>query len=105
VHYIILNHQQNLQKLSQGLRRVVFGSASVPTRSEWLTTGLVFRDPDVEFAYGLRVPSSARPSTRALLMSIQAHLVRYLLFERSMLNLMPVTPSTRAESMDENETT
>ncbi|KAF4519316.1 hypothetical protein B566_EDAN005256 [Ephemera danica] len=84
---------------AHGLRRVVFGNASVPTRSEWLTTGFAFRDPDVEFAYGLRVPSAARPSTRALLMAVQAYVVRHLLFERYLSQSPP-----RSSNTDEPDT-
>ncbi|KAG8284427.1 DUF4205 [Homalodisca vitripennis] len=65
------------------LRTIVFGTAVAPPRGEWLRTGIVFREPDKELAYGLKAP---RNGTRGLLSALQAEIIKILLFEKRVEN-------------------
>ncbi|KAH8360645.1 hypothetical protein KR200_011017, partial [Drosophila serrata] len=61
------------------LRNLVFGTAAIPMRAEWLQTSFVFGAPKEELAYGLRSPRNA---TRGLLSVVQGFVLKYLLFAR-----------------------
>ncbi|XP_046392115.1 inactive ubiquitin carboxyl-terminal hydrolase MINDY-4B isoform X2 [Ischnura elegans] len=65
------------EEIAMGLRRVVFGHSNAPSRSEWLRTAIVFREPDADLSYGLRLP---RNGTRSLLAAVQAHVIKHLIF-------------------------
>lgn len=55
-----------------------FGTAACPPRGEWIHSPLVLRAPDQPLAYGLAAP---RNGTRSLLSGLQAHLIKWLLFD------------------------
>ncbi|KAM3955395.1 LOW QUALITY PROTEIN: inactive ubiquitin carboxyl-terminal hydrolase MINDY-4B-like [Aphomia sociella] len=59
------------------LRVVTFGTASCPPRGEWVRTPLTMT-PDQPLGYGLSAP---RNGTRSLLSALQAHIVKWLLFD------------------------
>lgn len=63
---------------TKDLRQTVFGSAAAPPRGEWTRTGLIFGLPHQELPYGLRCPRNA---TRGLQSVLQAHIIKYLLFD------------------------
>ncbi|XP_017034152.1 inactive ubiquitin carboxyl-terminal hydrolase MINDY-4B [Drosophila kikkawai] len=65
--------------LATDLRNLVFGTAAIPMRAEWLQTSFVFGAPKEELAYGLRSPRNA---TRGLLSVVQGFVLKYLLFAR-----------------------
>ncbi|XP_053601649.1 inactive ubiquitin carboxyl-terminal hydrolase MINDY-4B isoform X1 [Plodia interpunctella] len=60
------------------LRIVAFGTAACPPRGEWVRTPLVMRPPDQPLAYGLCAPRNA---ARSLLSALQAHIIKWLLFD------------------------
>lgn len=62
----------------QDLRVTCFSSASCPPRGEWIRTPLVMRPPDQSLGYGLAAP---RNGARSLLSAIQAHMIKWLLFD------------------------
>ncbi|KAH8372436.1 hypothetical protein KR093_011591 [Drosophila rubida] len=67
-------------ELATELRKLVFGTAAIPMRAEWLQTAFVFgAPPKEELAYGLRCPRNA---TRGLLSVVQGFILKYLLFSR-----------------------
>ncbi|KAJ8871092.1 hypothetical protein PR048_027396 [Dryococelus australis] len=78
--------------LLQGLRQVVFGTPVTTPRSEWLRTGLVFREPDQDLAFGLK---AARNGTRGLLSVVQAHILKHLLFQKD----CPASPDMYVQSV------
>ncbi|XP_046669045.1 inactive ubiquitin carboxyl-terminal hydrolase MINDY-4B-like isoform X3 [Homalodisca vitripennis] len=71
------------EDMAVALRTIVFGTAVAPPRGEWLRTGIVFREPDKELAYGLKAP---RNGTRGLLSALQAEIIKILLFEKRVEN-------------------
>ncbi|XP_049949139.1 inactive ubiquitin carboxyl-terminal hydrolase MINDY-4B isoform X1 [Schistocerca serialis cubense] len=60
------------------LRQVTFGSALVPPRTDWLRSGLVFREPEQPLGFGL---VAARSTTGGLLSVVQAQVIKHLLFD------------------------
>ncbi|EDW70888.1 inactive ubiquitin carboxyl-terminal hydrolase MINDY-4B [Drosophila virilis] len=67
-------------ELATELRKLVFGTAAIPMRAEWLQTSFVFgAPPKEELAYGLRSPRNA---TRGMLSVVQGFILKYLLFAR-----------------------
>ncbi|XP_061382762.1 inactive ubiquitin carboxyl-terminal hydrolase MINDY-4B isoform X2 [Danaus plexippus] len=66
------------EDLAIELRVTAFGTASCPPRGEWIHTPLVMRPPDHPLAYGLAAP---RNGTRSLLSGLQAHIIKWLLFD------------------------
>ncbi|XP_063224611.1 inactive ubiquitin carboxyl-terminal hydrolase MINDY-4B [Bacillus rossius redtenbacheri] len=67
------------EELAIGLRQVVFGTPVTTPRSEWLRTGLVFREAEQDLGFGLK---AARNGTRGLLSVVQAHVLKDLLFHK-----------------------
>ena len=74
-----------LTKCLQALRKVVFGQCPSIIRSEFFSRGpgIVFREPDQVLGYGIAFTNSneTTPVARSVLMIIQAHIIRALLFE------------------------
>ncbi|EDW19268.1 inactive ubiquitin carboxyl-terminal hydrolase MINDY-4B [Drosophila mojavensis] len=67
-------------ELATELRKLVFGTAGIPMRAEWLQTSFVFGAAGKdELAYGLRSPRNA---TRGMLSVVQGFILKYLLFAR-----------------------
>ncbi|XP_031769945.1 inactive ubiquitin carboxyl-terminal hydrolase MINDY-4B isoform X2 [Galleria mellonella] len=66
------------EEVANELRVVTFGSASCPPRGEWVRTPLTMRPPDQTLGYGLSAP---RNGARALLSGLQAHIIKWLLFD------------------------
>ncbi|XP_063634171.1 inactive ubiquitin carboxyl-terminal hydrolase MINDY-4B isoform X3 [Cydia splendana] len=66
------------EELAVELRVTTFGTASCPPRVEWVRSPLVMRAPDQPLAYGLAAP---RNGTRSLLAGLQAHVIKWLLFD------------------------
>ncbi|XP_013181121.1 PREDICTED: protein FAM188B2-like [Papilio xuthus] len=66
------------EELAIELRMTTFGTAACPPRGEWIHSPLVLRAPDQPLAYGLAAP---RNGTRSLLSALQAHLIKWLLFD------------------------
>ncbi|KAL0849717.1 hypothetical protein ABMA28_011679 [Loxostege sticticalis] len=60
------------------LRLIAFGTAACPPRGEWVRTPLVMRSPDQPLGYGLAAP---RNGARSLLSALQAHIIKWLLFD------------------------
>lgn len=55
---------------------------------DWSGPGLVFRDPGHPLAYGITITnSSTTPMMRAMIMTIQAHIIRALLFDSTAMKL------------------
>lgn len=67
---------------------MVFGTAAIPMRAEWLQTSFVFGAPKEELAYGLRSPRNA---TRGLLSVVQGFVLKYLLFARKTSRVASLT--------------
>lgn len=66
----------------QDLRKLIFGTAAIPMRAEWLQTAFVFgAAAKEELPYGLRSPRNA---TRGLLSVVQGFILKHLLFARKM---------------------
>ncbi|XP_041974117.1 inactive ubiquitin carboxyl-terminal hydrolase MINDY-4B isoform X2 [Aricia agestis] len=59
------------------LRVTAFGTAACPPRGEWIHTPLIMRPCD-QLGYGLAAP---RNGTRSLLSALQAHIIKWLLFD------------------------
>ncbi|XP_072935454.1 inactive ubiquitin carboxyl-terminal hydrolase MINDY-4B isoform X2 [Epargyreus clarus] len=66
------------EELATELRVVAFGTASCPPRGEWIRTPLIMRPADQPLGYGLAAP---RNGTRSLLAGLQAHIIKWLLFD------------------------
>lgn len=66
------------EELATELRITAFGTASCPPRGEWIRSPLVMRAPDQPLGYGLAAP---RNGTRSLLTGLQAHIIKWLLFD------------------------
>ncbi|CAH2099418.1 unnamed protein product [Euphydryas editha] len=66
------------EELAIELRVTAFGTASCPPRGEWIHTPLIMRPSDQPLAYGLAAP---RNGTRSLLAGLQAHIIKWLLFD------------------------
>ncbi|CAB3256117.1 unnamed protein product [Arctia plantaginis] len=66
------------EELASDLRITCFSSASCPPRGEWIRTPLVMRPPDQPLGYGLAAP---RNGARSLLSALQAHMIKWLLFD------------------------
>ncbi|XP_061708612.1 inactive ubiquitin carboxyl-terminal hydrolase MINDY-4B isoform X3 [Cydia pomonella] len=66
------------EELAVELRVTTFGTASCPPRVEWVRSPIVMRAPDQPLAYGLAAP---RNGTRSLLAGLQAHVIKWLLFD------------------------
>ncbi|XP_063372730.1 inactive ubiquitin carboxyl-terminal hydrolase MINDY-4B isoform X3 [Cydia amplana] len=66
------------EELAVELRVTTFGTASCPPRVEWVRSPIVMRAPDQHLAYGLAAP---RNGTRSLLAGLQAHVIKWLLFD------------------------
>ncbi|XP_063392732.1 inactive ubiquitin carboxyl-terminal hydrolase MINDY-4B isoform X3 [Cydia fagiglandana] len=66
------------EELAVELRITTFGTASCPPRAEWVRSPIVMRAPDQPLAYGLAAP---RNGTRSLLAGLQAHVIKWLLFD------------------------
>ncbi|XP_048005860.1 inactive ubiquitin carboxyl-terminal hydrolase MINDY-4B [Leguminivora glycinivorella] len=66
------------EELAVELRVTTFGTASCPPRVEWVRSPIVMRAPDLPLAYGLAAP---RNGTRSLLAGLQAHVIKWLLFD------------------------
>ncbi|XP_028035901.1 inactive ubiquitin carboxyl-terminal hydrolase MINDY-4B isoform X2 [Bombyx mandarina] len=66
------------EELASELRITAFGTASCPTRAEWICSPLMMRTPDQPLSYGLAAP---RNGTRSLLSGLQAHIIKWLLFD------------------------
>lgn len=64
--------------INQELRMTAFGTASCPPRGEWIHTPLVMRPSDQALGYGL---AAQRNGTRSLLSALQAHIIKWLLFD------------------------
>ncbi|XP_043480672.1 inactive ubiquitin carboxyl-terminal hydrolase MINDY-4B [Leptopilina heterotoma] len=60
------------------LRMVVFGSSASPPKVEWARTGLTLRPPNQSLSFGLRSP---RNSTRGLITTVQAIMLKHFLFK------------------------
>ncbi|XP_017005949.2 inactive ubiquitin carboxyl-terminal hydrolase MINDY-4B [Drosophila takahashii] len=75
-------------ELATDLRNLVFGTAAIPMRAEWLQTSFVFGAPKEELAYGLRSPRNA---TRGLLSVVQGFVLKYLLFARKTSRVASLT--------------
>ncbi|XP_045760669.1 inactive ubiquitin carboxyl-terminal hydrolase MINDY-4B isoform X1 [Maniola jurtina] len=66
------------EELAIKLRVTAFGTASCPPRGEWIHTPLVMRPSDQPLGYGL---AAQRNGTRSLLSALQAHIIKWLLFD------------------------
>ncbi|XP_045503826.1 inactive ubiquitin carboxyl-terminal hydrolase MINDY-4B [Colias croceus] len=66
------------EELATELRVTAFGTSSCPPRGEWIHTPLVMRPAEQPLAYGL---AAARNGTRSLLSALQAHIIKWLLFD------------------------
>ncbi|XP_063546708.1 inactive ubiquitin carboxyl-terminal hydrolase MINDY-4B isoform X2 [Cydia strobilella] len=66
------------EELAVELRVTTFGTASCPPRVEWVRSPIIMRAPDQPLAYGLAAP---RNGTRSLLAGLQAHVIKWLLFD------------------------
>ncbi|XP_047538695.1 inactive ubiquitin carboxyl-terminal hydrolase MINDY-4B isoform X4 [Vanessa atalanta] len=66
------------EELAIELRVTAFGTSSCPPRGEWIHTPLIMRPSDQPLGYGLAAP---RNGTRSLLAGLQAHIIKWLLFD------------------------
>ncbi|CAK1541353.1 unnamed protein product [Leptosia nina] len=66
------------EELAVDLRITAFGTASCPPRGEWIHTPLIMRPAEQPLGYGL---SAQRNGTRSLLSGLQAHIIKWLLFD------------------------
>ncbi|KAE8294763.1 Inactive ubiquitin carboxyl-terminal hydrolase MINDY-4B Protein FAM188B2 [Larimichthys crocea] len=66
-------------KLTEDLRRILFGGTFHVFNYEWRKSFFQFREPDTELSYGLEAD---RGGARAVQMVIQARIIKYLLFVR-----------------------
>ncbi|PKK23545.1 protein FAM188B2 [Columba livia] len=64
----------------EGLRQLLFGNVSHRFSCEWTQACSRFREPYSDLAYALEAEERG---TRAVLMAVQAHIIKYLLFVRN----------------------
>ncbi|XP_050758643.1 inactive ubiquitin carboxyl-terminal hydrolase MINDY-4B [Gymnogyps californianus] len=64
----------------QGLRKLLFGNVFHVFTCEWAKAYFRFREPYSDLAYALE---AEKGGTRAILMAVQAHIIKYLLFVRN----------------------
>ncbi|XP_051482563.1 inactive ubiquitin carboxyl-terminal hydrolase MINDY-4B [Apus apus] len=67
-------------EMAMGLRQLLFGNVSHRFSCEWAQASFRFRGPYSDLAYALE---AEKKGTRALLMAVQAHIIKYLLFVRN----------------------
>ncbi|XP_017059483.1 inactive ubiquitin carboxyl-terminal hydrolase MINDY-4B [Drosophila ficusphila] len=87
-------------ELATDLRNLVFGTAAIPMRAEWLQTSFVFGAQKEELAYGLRSPRNA---TRGLLSVVQGFVLKYLLFARKTSRVASLTDPLLANAEMQRE--
>nr|XP_021139090.1 inactive ubiquitin carboxyl-terminal hydrolase MINDY-4B [Columba livia] len=66
--------------MDAGLRQLLFGNVSHRFSCEWTQACSRFREPYSDLAYALEAEERG---TRAVLMAVQAHIIKYLLFVRN----------------------
>ncbi|CAG5052145.1 unnamed protein product [Parnassius apollo] len=66
------------EELAVELRLTTFGTSACPPRGEWVRSPLVMRPPNQPLSYGLVAP---RNGARSLLSGLQAHIIKWLLFD------------------------
>ncbi|XP_054241740.1 inactive ubiquitin carboxyl-terminal hydrolase MINDY-4B [Indicator indicator] len=66
--------------MAMGLRELLFGNVSHTFSCQWAKAHFRFRQPCSALAYGLEADKGG---TRAILMAVQAHIIRHLLFDRN----------------------
>ncbi|CAK1600365.1 unnamed protein product [Parnassius mnemosyne] len=66
------------EELAIELRVTTFGTSTCPPRGEWIKSPLIMRPPDQPLSYGLTAP---RNGARSLLSGLQAHIIKWLLFD------------------------
>ncbi|XP_068001780.1 inactive ubiquitin carboxyl-terminal hydrolase MINDY-4B [Melanerpes formicivorus] len=66
--------------MAMGLRKLLLGKVSHVFSCEWTKAHFRFRQPCSDLAYGLEADKGG---TRAILMAVQAHIIRHLLFGRN----------------------
>ncbi|XP_059678867.1 inactive ubiquitin carboxyl-terminal hydrolase MINDY-4B [Gavia stellata] len=64
----------------KGLRKLLFGNVFHVFSCEWTKAYFRFREPYSDLAYALE---AEKGGTRAILMAVQAHVIKYLLFVRN----------------------
>ncbi|XP_048482051.1 inactive ubiquitin carboxyl-terminal hydrolase MINDY-4B isoform X3 [Plutella xylostella] len=74
----VVGGQPITEELAMELRVTAFGSSSCAPRGEWVRTPLTMRAPGQPMAYGLAAP---RNGARSLLSALQAHIIKWLLFD------------------------
>ncbi|XP_019328927.1 PREDICTED: protein FAM188B2 [Aptenodytes forsteri] len=67
-------------EMAMGLRKLLFGNVFNLFSSEWAKAYFRFREPYSDLAYALE---AEKGGTRAILMAVQAHIIKYLLFVRN----------------------
>ena len=63
----------------QRLKELVWGSANMPPKTEWVKQGLMFHQADQIYGFGLKCPENG---TKNFLLCFQAYLLKHLLFEK-----------------------
>ncbi|XP_064021844.1 inactive ubiquitin carboxyl-terminal hydrolase MINDY-4B [Pogoniulus pusillus] len=66
--------------MAMGLRKLLFGNVSHVFSCQWAKAHFRFHQPSSDLAYGLEADKGG---TRAILMAVQAHIIRHLLFDRN----------------------
>ncbi|XP_057380338.1 inactive ubiquitin carboxyl-terminal hydrolase MINDY-4B-like [Daphnia carinata] len=72
------------EPIAVALRRIVFGQCPAPVKAEYFSRGpgLVFREAERDLGYALMVSHAAGlPITNSLMMALQTHILRILLFD------------------------
>ncbi|KAI9555732.1 hypothetical protein GHT06_018247 [Daphnia sinensis] len=72
------------EPIAVALRRIVFGQCPAPIKAEYFSRGpgLVFREAERDLGYALMVSHAAGlPITNSLMMALQTHILRILLFD------------------------
>ncbi|XP_014801257.1 PREDICTED: protein FAM188B2 [Calidris pugnax] len=67
-------------EMAMRLRKLLFGNTSHLFSCEWAQAYFRFREPYSDLAYALE---AEKGGTRAILMAVQAHIIKYLLFIRN----------------------
>ncbi|KAM7106994.1 inactive ubiquitin carboxyl-terminal hydrolase MINDY-4B [Ciconia maguari] len=67
-------------EMATGLRKLLFGNVFHVFSCEWAKAYFRFREPYSDLAYALE---AEKGGTRAILMAVQAHIIKYLLFVRN----------------------
>ncbi|XP_064929296.1 inactive ubiquitin carboxyl-terminal hydrolase MINDY-4B [Columba livia] len=75
-----LNKWREIFNFHGGLRQLLFGNVSHRFSCEWTQACFRFREPYSDLAYALEAEERG---TRAVLMAVQAHIIKYLLFVRN----------------------